>query len=101
MATMLVSDQLETVAACPLKLTAPVVEVKLTPEMVTAAPGSPLAGVIELTIGDAVKNTPLLCNPPLFTTTLPLVASLGTNTTTLVSDQLQSWADWPLNVTVP
>src|SRR5437660_1240369 len=50
-ATMLVFDQLEMVAACPLNVTEPVVEVKLLPAIVTEAPGSPLAGVSELITG--------------------------------------------------
>jgi hypothetical protein len=48
-----------------------------------------------------VKLTPLLCSPPLLTTTLPVVTELGTVATMLESDQLDAVAVWPLKVTVP
>jgi len=51
--------------------------------------------------GATAKTDPLLCSPPLLTTTLPVVAPVGTATTILVSDQLVIVADCPLKVTVP
>src|SRR3982074_1405528 len=47
-----------------------------------------------------VKPTPLLAWLPTVTTTLPVVAPLGTGTTILVADQLVGVAVVPLNVTV-
>src|SRR5712664_580936 len=50
--------------------------------------------------GVTVKFTPLLATPPTVTTTLPVVAPLGTGTTMLGSLQLVGVAGVPLNVTV-
>jgi len=47
-----------------------------------------------------VNDTPLLARPPTVTTTLPVVAPVGTGTTMLVADQLVGVAAVPLNVTV-
>jgi len=47
-----------------------------------------------------VKLTPLLATPPTVTTTLPVVAPLGTGTAMLVALQLVGVATVPLNVTV-
>src|SRR5438132_3587402 len=48
-----------------------------------------------------VKLTPLLAIPPTVTTTLPVVAPLGTDATMLVALQLVVLAVVPLKVTVP
>src|SRR5574340_789628 len=48
-----------------------------------------------------VKLTPLPATPFTVTTTLPVVAPVGTGTTMLVSLQLVGVAAVPLNVTVP
>ena len=48
-----------------------------------------------------VKFTPLLATPPAVTTTLPVVAPLGTGAAMLVAVQLVGLAAVPLNVTVP
>src|SRR5437773_1166365 len=48
-----------------------------------------------------VKFTPLLATPPTVTTTLPVVAPLGTDATMLVALQLVVVAVVPLNVTAP
>src|SRR5207253_7765055 len=48
-----------------------------------------------------VKFTPLLATPPTVTTTLPVVATLGTDATMLVALQLVVVAVVPLKVTVP
>src|SRR6202051_5338075 len=47
-----------------------------------------------------VKFTALLPPPPTVTTTLPVVAALGTGATMLVADQLAGVAVVPLNFTV-
>src|SRR6266446_4942657 len=47
-----------------------------------------------------VKAMPLLARPPTVTTTLPVVAPLGTGTPMLVALQLAGDAAIPLNVTV-
>src|SRR5258706_7438990 len=47
-----------------------------------------------------VNVTPLLARPPTVTTTLPVVAPVGTGTAMLVADQLVGVAAAPLNVTV-
>src|SRR5207253_2662040 len=92
-ATMLVALQLVVLAAVPLKVTVPVVP-KLVPVMVTAVPTGPevgfrlvMAGADEVT----VKLTPLLAIPPTVTTTLPVVAPLGTDATMLVAIGRAAW----------
>jgi hypothetical protein len=66
------------VALVPLKATAEA-PVKLRPVIVTAAPGAPLVGVNELTIGATVKLPALVPVPPAFVTEIvPLVALVGT-----------------------
>ena len=47
-----------------------------------------------------VKATPLLATPPTVTTTLPVVAPLGTGTVMLVALQLVGVPAVPLNFTV-
>ena len=47
-----------------------------------------------------VKTTPLLATPPTVTTTLPVVAPVGTGTAIVVALQLVGVAVVPLNVTV-
>src|SRR5579884_1371768 len=101
-ATMLTSDQLETVALVPPKVTVPVVVPKFLPEIVTDVPELPLAGERPVMVGtNTVKITPLLCKPPAVTTTLPLVAPFGTTATMLLFDQLETAAEIPLKVIVP
>src|SRR5438105_11769903 len=56
-----------------------------------------MAGAEEVT----VKFTPLLATPPTVTTTLPVVAPLGTDATMLVALQLVVVAVVPLKVTAP
>jgi hypothetical protein len=105
-ATMLVALQLVGAAATPLNFTVlvPCVPPKLLPVIVTDAPTSPEVGFRPLMLGDAalltVKLTPLLATPPTVTTTLPVVAPLGTGATMLVALQLVGAAATPLNFTV-
>jgi hypothetical protein len=48
-----------------------------------------------------VNSTPLLGTPPAVTTTLPVVAPVGTDVAMLVAVQLVTVAVIPLNVTAP
>src|SRR5713226_566933 len=99
---MLLSDQRLMAADCPAKVTVPPLPPKSSPLMVTNTPGTPLVGLKPLMVGASTSNTtPLLCNPLAVTTTLPLVAPLGTTAVMLVSVQLVVAAGWPLKVTVP
>src|SRR5262245_49250510 len=101
---MLVADQDVGVAATPLNSTelAPCVAPKFVPVIVTAAPTAPLVGDSALIVaaGTTVNVTPLLPTPPTVTTTLPVVAPLGTVVTMLVADHDVGVAVTPLNFTV-
>jgi hypothetical protein len=70
--------------------------------MVTDVPTVPELGVKLLRVGGitTVKFTPLLAKPPTVTTTLPVVAPVGTGTAMLVALQLVGVATVPLKVTV-
>jgi len=101
---MLVSLQLVTKAAPPLKLTArPLVAPKFEPLIVTDVPAAPDEGERPVMTGDdnTVKATPLLFVLETVTTTFPVMAPDGTVTTMPVVPQLDTVADVPLNVTVP
>jgi hypothetical protein len=100
---MLVLLQLVTDAAVPLKVTVPGLDPKLLPVMLTAVPTDPAVGDTPVIEGGTVtvKVTPLLASPFAVTTTLPVVAPLGTVTPMLVSLQPVADAIVPLNVTVP
>jgi hypothetical protein len=92
------------VAAVPLKVTVPWVAPKLDPEMTTDEPIIPLVGDRLVIAGGVrtVKLTPLLATPPTVTTTLPVVAPVGTTAVTLVSLHKPTVvAVTPLNCTVP
>jgi hypothetical protein len=104
-ATMLVTFQLVGDAAVPLNLTVlvPCVAPKFAPLIVMAAPTTPEVGFRLVILGaadDTVKVTPLLATPPTVTTTLPVVAPLGTGAAMLVALQLVGVAAVPLNLTV-
>jgi hypothetical protein len=73
------------------------------PVIVTEVPTAPdvgfkfaIVGAVALT----VNVTPLLAVPPTVTTTLPVVAPVGTGTTMLVALQVVAVPAVPLNVTV-
>jgi len=87
---MLVALQFVTLAPVLPKFTVlvPCVEPKLVPVMVTAVPTGPEAGDRLAMPGVTVKFEPLLAAVPTVTTTLPVVAPLGTFTTMLVALQL-------------
>src|SRR6516162_4023878 len=102
---MLVALQLVAVAATPLNVTVlvPCVAPKFAPVIVTEAPTDPEVGLRVVIVGAAtvsVKFTPLLTWPPTVTTTLPVVAPLGTVTVMLVALQLVAFAATPLEFTV-
>jgi hypothetical protein len=103
--TTLVALQLVGVPAVPLNVTVlvPRFAPKFVPAIVTAVPTDPEPGLTLLMFGAGevtVKLIPLLAAPPTVTTTFPVVAPLGTGTTTLVALQLVGVPAVPLNVTV-
>jgi len=66
-------------------------------------PIAPLVGERLVSVGAAtfkVKVNPLLATPPTVTTTLPVVAPIGTGTVMLVADHEVGVAVVPLNFTV-
>jgi hypothetical protein len=75
----------------------------LLPVIVTDAPTGPEIGlrVLIAGVGITVKLIPLLATPLAVTTTLPVVAPLGTVTVMLLALQLVAVAVVPLNVTAP
>jgi hypothetical protein len=94
------------VAVVPLNLTVlvPWVEPKFVPVTVTAAPTAPDVGdkLVMLGADNTVKLTPALLTPLALTTTLPVVAPVGTVATIEVALQLPIVvAAVPLNSTVP
>ena len=103
--TMLVALQLVGTPAVPLNFTVlvPCVAPKFVPAIVTGVPTGPevTLKLVMLGAGTVTVNvTPLLATPPTFTTTLPVVAPLGTGTTMLVALQLVGTPAVPLNFTV-
>jgi len=102
---MLVALQFVGVAVVPLNFTVlvPCVAPKFAPAIVTDVPTSPDVGfrLVMLGAGAVIaKFTPLLATPPTVTTTLPVVAPVGTGTTMLVALQLVGVPVVPLNFTV-
>jgi hypothetical protein len=94
------------VAIVPLNLTDPLpcVEPKFVPVMVTEAPTAPCVGdkLVMLGAATTVNATPVLYTPLARTTTLPVVAPVGTVATIDVALQLViAVAIVPLNLTVP
>src|SRR5437764_6070749 len=105
-AVMLVLLHPLTLAVVPLKVTEPLpgVAPKFDPAMVTDEPTTPELGVRLLMLGAAVtvKLTPALLTPPAaVTTTLPVVAPVGTLAVMLDVPQLVTVAVVPLNFTEP
>src|SRR5436189_268199 len=100
----LVALQLVGVANVPLNATVlvPGVAPKSAPVIVTAVPTGPDVGVSVMIDGGTVtvKGTLLLASPPTVTTTVPVVAPVGTGTVRLVALQLVGVATVPLNATV-
>jgi|SRR6266702_7108090 len=104
-AVMLVSLQLITFAATPLKVTVPVswVDPKVFPAIVTTVPAFPLVGETLVIVGEGMtvnETVALLAAPFVVTTTAPVVANLGTVTTICVSLQLVTATDTPLKAAV-
>jgi hypothetical protein len=93
-------------AAVPLKVMVlvPCVAPKLAPVIETLVPTNPDEGFRLVMVGAGtvtVKGTPLLATPGSVSTILPVVAPLGTGTTTRVAVQLVGVAATPLKDTVP
>src|SRR6266571_3042007 len=105
-ATILVVLQLVGVAAVPLNVRVldPCDDPKFVPVIVTGVPTAPEVGLRLLMVGEevvaTVNVTLLLATPPTVTTTLPVVAPVGTRAAILVALQLVGAAAVPLNVTV-
>ena len=101
---MEVALQLVEVAAVPLKVIVllPRLEPKFDPEIVTDVPTAPEVGDSPVMVGAVatVKLTPLLATPPTVTTTLPVVAPVGTGALIEVALQVVGVAVVPLNFTV-
>src|SRR6202165_4772693 len=97
---MLVALQFVVVAGVLLNVTVPEAP-KFVPVMVTCVPTGPEFGFKFVIAGETVKATPLLATPLTVTTTLPVVAPVGTEVTMLVALQLVVAAVVLLNVTVP
>lgn len=72
----------------------------VVPVIVTAAPTAPEVGERLLIFGVTVKLFPLLATPDTVTTTLPVVAAVGTVTAMLVEPQDVTVAVVPLKATV-
>lgn len=100
--TILVALQFVGVADVPLNVTVlvPCDAPKVVPAIVTEVPNGPEVGDKLVMLGATSKATPLLAKPLTLTTTLPVVAPLGTGTTMLVVLQLVGVAAVPLKVTV-
>lgn len=103
--TIEVALQLVMVAAMLLNLTVPVpwVEPKLVPVIVTEAPTAPVVvdKLVMLGVANTVNDLPPLATPLTVTTTLPVVAPVGTVATIEVALQLVIVvAVVPLNLTV-
>ena len=80
----------------------PCVAPKFVPVIVTDAPTAPDVGerLVMLGVGNTVKDLPLLSTPLACTTTLPVLAPVGTGTAMDVALQLVGVAEVPLNFTV-
>src|SRR5436189_4356064 len=101
---MLVALQAVGVASVPLDaiVLVPFVAPKVAPVIVTAVPTGPDVGLSVVIDGGTVtvKGTPLLARPLTVTTTVPVVAPVGTGTAMLVALQLVGVASVPLNAIV-
>jgi hypothetical protein len=101
---MPVALQLVGVAAVPLNVTVlvPCDAPKFAPATIIDVPTIPEFGVRLVMLGGTrtVKLIPLLATPPTVTTTLPVVAPVGTSAVMLVALQAVGMAVVPLNFTV-
>jgi hypothetical protein len=104
-ASIAVAVQFVTCAVTPLNVTEDPVadDPKLIPTILTKVPGSPVEGdrLVIVGVGKTVNDEPPLETPFTVTTTLPVVALVGTTATIDVALQLVIVAVVPLNVTVP
>jgi hypothetical protein len=102
---MLLAPQLVGVAVVPLNRTVfvPCAAPKFAPLIVTAAPTMPDGGETLVILGAGVvtvNGAPLLAEPPTVTTTLPVVAPVGTGTTMPLAVQLVGVPGIPLKRTL-
>lgn len=104
-AVMLASLQFRTVALVALSeiVLLPWVAPNPVPVIVTSDPTTPDVGdrLVMLSVSTTVKEIPLLATPLVLTTTLPVVAPVGTGTAILVALQLVGVDRVPLNAIVP
>jgi hypothetical protein len=94
------------VTVVPLNFTPPIpcVDPKFVPVIVTEAPNAPEVGdrLVSVGVARTVNDTPLVDTPLAVTTTLPVVAPVGTTATIDVALQLvMEVAEVPLNFTPP
>jgi hypothetical protein len=103
-AVMLLTPQLLTVAVVPLNVTFPLPcdDPKFDPAITMEEPTAPVLGVrlVMLGAGVTVNSTPVLAVPLTVTTTLPVVAPVGTLAVMLLELKLVMVAVVPLNFTV-
>jgi len=103
--TMLVAPQVVAVAVVPLNVTVlvPWLDPKFVPVIVTEAATAPDVGdkLVMLGVAKTVKELPLLLTPLAFTTTLPVVAPVGTGAMIFVAAQLLGVIAVPFRLTVP
>jgi hypothetical protein len=104
-AEMLVVLHAVGVETTPLNITVlvPCVAPKFEPVITTEVPTAPDVGFKAVILGASsvtVNTTPLLATPPTVTTTLPVVAPVGTGTEMLVVLHAVGVDDTPLNFTV-
>jgi hypothetical protein len=99
---MLVALQTVGLAVVVLNFTVlvPFVSPKFVPVMVMTALTAPELGERPAIVGDTMNIMPLLSTPATFTTTLPVVAPVGTGALIEFADQLVGIAVIPLNFTV-
>jgi len=101
---ILVGLQAVGAAAIPLKVTVlvPWLAPKFVPVIITDVAIGPEVGLrlLMVGVGRTVKLRPLLATPLTVTTTLPVVAPVGTGTAMLFADQFVGNAEVPLKVTV-
>jgi hypothetical protein len=93
--------QLVIVAGVPLNDTVPFIVPKVVPVIVTGVFTAPEFTDRLVMLGATVNDTPLLATPAAVTTTLPVVAPVGTDVRIELLVQLVIVAGIPLNVTVP
>jgi hypothetical protein len=99
-----IAFQLLGIATVPLNVTVlvPCIDPKFVPIIITDAPTAADVGhnLVMLGVGRTVNDAPVLETPFTVTTTVPVIAAVGTGATILVALQLLGVAVVPLNVSV-